>query len=63
MQIAINTDYYTSTDSPQPILKAIAEAEITHLHWYHQWCTDFRYDESEIVQIKKWLDELLIANY
>ena len=57
MQIAINTDFFTSTGSPQPILKAIAEAGFTHLHWCHQWCTDFHYDESEIAQIKKWLDE------
>ncbi len=57
MQIAINTDFFTSTGSPQPILKAIAEAGFTHLHWCHQWNTDFHYDDSEIAQIKKWLDE------
>ena len=57
MQIAINTDFFTSTGSPQHILKAIAEAGFTHLHWCHQWNTDFHYDDSEIAQIKKWLDE------
>ena len=56
MDIAINTDFLGGTRSPEARLKAIAEAGFTHLHWCHQWNTDFHYDESEIAQIKKWLE-------
>lgn len=57
MEIAVNTDYVQGTGNPQPFLKCIAEAGFTHLHWCHQWCTDFIYDDCEIEQIKKWLQE------
>ncbi len=57
MQIAVATDFVTSTGSPQPWLKAIAEAGFTHLHWCHQWCTDYLYGKYELAQIKKWLKE------
>ena len=55
MEIAINTDFLTSVSSPEPRLKAIAEAGFTHLHWCHQWNTDFLYGADEIRQIKEWL--------
>lgn len=55
MDIAINTDFLTSTRSPEPWLKAIAEAGFTHLHWCHQWNTDFLYSADEIKQIALWL--------
>ena len=55
MDIAINTDFLTSTRSPEPWLMAIAEAGFTHLHWCHQWNTDFLYSADEIKQIALWL--------
>ncbi len=57
MQIAINTDIVTSTGSPQPWLEAVSKAGFTHLHWCHQWCTDYMYGKYELAQIKKWLKE------
>jgi sugar phosphate isomerase/epimerase len=54
---SMTTDYVKSTASPQPYLRKIAEAGFTHIHWCHHWDTDFLYCDSEIVQIKKWLDE------
>ncbi len=57
MQIAIATDFLASTGSPQPWLKAIAETGFTHLHWCHQWCTDYMYGKYELAQIKSWLKE------
>ncbi len=57
MNIAVNTDYHGSTGSPEPRLKAMAKAGFTHVHWCHQWNTDFMYGEAEIGQIGKWLKE------
>jgi len=57
MDIAINTDFLGGTGSPEPRLKAIAEAGFTHLHWCHQWNTDFLYSRSELKQYAKWFQE------
>ncbi len=57
MNIAINTDFLGSNGSPEPRLRAIAEAGFTHLHWCHQWCTDFLYSSSELKAIAGWLRE------
>ncbi|MGN0878407.1 MAG: sugar phosphate isomerase/epimerase family protein [Oligosphaeraceae bacterium] len=57
MNIAVNTDFLSGQGCPQPALRAIAEAGFTHLHWCHQWCTDFLYSPSEIRQIGCWLRE------
>ena len=57
MDIAINTDFLGGTGSPQARLKAIAEAGFTHLHWCHQWNTDFLYSRSELAQYAEWFRE------
>ncbi len=56
MNLAINTDFTKSTGSPEPYLRAIAEAGFTHIMWCHQWNTDFLYSRPEIAQIRRWLD-------
>lgn len=55
--LSITTDYVTDRGNPQPYLKAIAEAGFSHIHWCHQWNTDFVYMEPEVEQIQKWLAE------
>lgn len=57
MNIAINTDFYTSTGDPAPVLRAIAEGGFTHVMWCHQWDTDFLYSQPEWTKIKKLLKE------
>ena len=57
MDLSITTDYFTDRGCPESYLKRIAEADFTHVHWCHQWNTDFIYSECEINQIKKWLAE------
>lgn len=57
MQLSITTDYAESIGDPYPYLKKIAENGFTHIHWCHQWNTDFLYSKSEIVEIGKWLRE------
>lgn len=55
--LSIATDYATSHGDPSPYLKRIADAGFTHIHWCHQWNTDFVYMDAEIDQIGKWLKE------
>lgn len=57
MNIAISTSILCSTGSPETYLRLIAEAGFTHLHWGHQWDTDFLYGSSEIAQCRKWLKQ------
>ena len=57
MQIALNTDFITGLGDPAPRLRLIAEAGFTHLHWCHQWNTDFLYTKPEIDAIAAVLKE------
>ena len=54
MQLSITTDYVRDDGNPEPYLRRIAEAGMTHIHWCHHWCTDFLYADSEIEQIGRW---------
>jgi sugar phosphate isomerase/epimerase len=58
MDLSITTDYVTSLGSPEQYLRDIAAAGFTHIHWCHQWNTDFLYSRPEIDQIARWLDEV-----
>lgn len=55
--LSIATDYLEDRGSPEPHLRHIAEAGFSHVHWCHQWNTDFLYSQSEIEQIRRWLSE------
>ena len=55
MDIAVNTDFLRGTGSPEAYLRLIAEAGFTHLHWCHQWNTDFLYGPAELAQYGEWL--------
>ncbi len=57
MKLSMTSDYVTSQDCPEPYLRRIAEAGFTHIHWCHQWHTDFLYNDSEIAQIAAWMKE------
>ena len=55
--LSLTSDYVTDLGCPEPYLRRIAEAGFSHVHWCHQWNTDFIYSEPEIEQIRKWLGE------
>ena len=55
--LSITSDYASGTGCPEPSLRRIAAAGFTHLHWCHQWCTDFLYTAPEVRQIQLWLKE------
>ena len=55
--LCMTSDYASGTGCPEPHLRRIAKAGFSHVHWCHQWCTDFLYTSPEIEQIKRWLSE------
>jgi len=55
MQLSITTDYAKDTGNPESYLRCIADASFSHIHWCHQWSTDFLYSRREIEHIKKCL--------
>ena len=57
MLLSITTDYVTDKGDPSPYLKRIADAGFSHIHWCHQWHTDFLYSRWEIDQIHRWLKD------
>ncbi len=61
MNLAVNTDFICGVNSPEPMLRAIAEAGFTHLHWCHQWCSDFLYGPAELEAIQSWLRKYNLA--
>lgn len=61
LKLSITTDYERDWGSPEPCLKRIAHAGFTHVHWCHQWKTDFLYCDAEIEQIGCWLREYGLA--
>ena len=58
MHISLTSDFQGDTGSPEAALRAIAAAGFSHVHWCHQWNTDFLYAEAKIRQIDAWLREL-----
>jgi len=59
--LSMTTDYARSSGDPSPDLHRIADAGFTHVHWCHQWNTDFLYARSEVEQIAVWLKEYNLA--
>jgi len=59
--LSMTSDFAADRGCPEPSLRAIAEAGFTHVHWCHQWNTDFLYGEAELAQIEAWLKDLGLA--
>ncbi|MFW6158757.1 MAG: sugar phosphate isomerase/epimerase family protein [Planctomycetota bacterium] len=55
--VSMTTDFASAVGCAGPALRLIAEAGFTHVHWCHQWNTDFLYDSAEIAEIARWLDQ------
>ncbi|HOZ48727.1 MAG TPA: sugar phosphate isomerase/epimerase family protein [Candidatus Hydrogenedentes bacterium] len=55
--LSITSDYAQDVGCPEPYLRRIAEAGFSHVHWCHQWNTDFLYAPSEIAQIGRWFED------
>ena len=46
--LALTTDYVSSHGDATPYLRRIAAAGFTHVHWCHEWNTDYEYSPAEI---------------
>jgi sugar phosphate isomerase/epimerase len=53
--LSVTTDYATDSGCPEPALRRIADAGFTHIHWCHQWASDFVYSRVEVDQIRRWM--------
>jgi sugar phosphate isomerase/epimerase len=58
MELSVTTDYVTGLGDPLPQLRRIAEAGFTHIHWCHEWNTDYSYSDEDISRIGTQLEEL-----
>jgi len=59
--LSMTTDYAASVGDPSPYLRRIADAGFSHVHWCHQWNTDFLYSRHEVQQVAAWLSECGLA--
>ncbi len=50
-ELSIATDYLKSTGDPETYLKKISKAGFTHVHWCHEWDSDYIYSKYEINKI------------
>jgi len=55
--LALTTDYATSRGDATPYLRRIAATGFTHVHWCHEWNTDYEYKPAEIDLLQKCFTE------
>ena len=55
--LSLTTDYVTSRGDAAPYLRRIAAAGFTHVHWCHEWNTDYVYDSAELAGIQRCFSE------
>jgi sugar phosphate isomerase/epimerase len=51
MDTSITTDYAADRGDASPYFAKIADAGFTHIHWCHEWCTDYSYSSKEVERI------------
>ena len=59
--LSIATDYHgqsRNTTEIKATLIAIAQAGFSHIHWCHEWSSNYIYSVHEMLQIKEWCNEL-----
>ena len=59
-ELAIATDFMGEKPELEQIrflMKQIADAGFTHIHWCHEWEGDYIYSSFEMLQIKEWMEE------
>ena len=53
----LTSDYITDEGTPEPYLQPLAAAGFSHLHWCHEWGSDYLYSDDEIRMAKELLHE------
>lgn len=59
LQLAISSDFTENShqmESLEDMMKKIAAAGFTHLHWCHEWDGDYVYSSYEMAQIREWMN-------
>jgi sugar phosphate isomerase/epimerase len=59
--LAMTTDFHGTSRNTVEIratLEKIAKAGFSHVHWCHEWTSFYLYSVHEMLQIRKWCDEL-----
>jgi sugar phosphate isomerase/epimerase len=51
--LSVATDYIKDAGDPGPYLRNIAEAGFSHIHWCHEWNTDYLYSKKSVGRIKR----------
>ncbi|MFZ4847721.1 MAG: sugar phosphate isomerase/epimerase family protein [Caldilinea sp.] len=52
---SLTSDYLTDQGDAEQALRLLSEVGFTHVHWCHEWYSDFVYSDNEIGQIGRWL--------
>lgn len=61
IELAFATDYSgesTVIEETENMLKRVAAAGFTHIHWCQEWDGDYIYSVHEMKQIRGWMDQL-----
>lgn len=59
-ELAINTDFADENaqlERVRDVLRKIANAGFTHIHWCYEWEGEYIYSSYEMQQIREWMDE------
>lgn len=59
--LSVTTDYARDTGDPKPYVRRIAEAGFSHVHWCHEWNTEYRYTTDEVAGLKQCLKDLALT--
>ena len=55
--LAMTSNYLAQVGNARRYLRRIAEAGFSHVHWAHEWSTDYLYSPADLDRIAAWLDE------
>lgn len=53
--LSLTSDYITDEGTPEAFLGPMADAGFTHVHWCHEWNTDYLYTAADVRLAKEWL--------
>jgi len=59
--LAMTSNYLAQVGNARRYLRRIAEAGFSHVHWAHEWSTDYLYSPADLDRIAGWLDEFGLA--
>ena len=58
---SMTTDYLVDSGDPFSCLRKISDAGFSHIHWCHEWSTNYFYTEEDLDKIKSYLNEFSLT--